>query len=109
MGADKHLGKFQVKLEDIEKNVGVIFHPSLERDSVDDLCVGSGCNLEDYTQFMHFFWSRRLKSPWNMYNLEKDWKAVKESGFVNEELEQIYNESKVYLVNKEKKLENGSD
>jgi len=106
--ADKHLGKFQVKLEDIEKNVGVIFHPSLERSNVGDLCLGSGCNLQDYTQFMQFFWSRRLKSPWNVHNLEKDWKEATESGFVNKELEQIYNESKSHFVNKEK-LKEGSE
>lgn len=106
--ADKHLGKFQVKLEDIERSVGVIFHPSLERSKVGDLCVGSGCNLQDYTQFMHFFWSRRLRSPWNVDNLEKDWTAVKESGLADQELEQIYNESKSHLVNKEK-LKGGSE
>ena len=100
--ADKHLAKFQVKLEDIEKNVGVIFHPTLERSKVGDLCAGSGCNLQDYRQFMRFFWSRRIKTPWNLSNLEKDWTAAKESGFADEELEKMYNESKNHLLTKEK-------
>ena len=106
--ADKHLEKFQVKLEDIEKNVGIIFHPSLQRNNVGDLCVRSGCNLEDYKKFMHFFWSRRLKSPWNMQNLENDWKAAQDSGFASEELVTIFNESKSRLEEKEK-LKTGSE
>ena len=108
--ADKHLETFQVKLEDIEKNVGIIFHPSLQRNNVGDLCAGSGgCNLEDFKKFMHFFWSRRLKSPWSLQNLEKDWKEAQESGFASEELVNIYNESKSQLEKKEKLKSGGEE
>ena len=81
--------------------MGIIFHPSLQRNNVGDLCVGSGCNLEDYKKFMHFFWSRRLKSPWSLKNLENDWKEAQESGFASEELLNIFNESKSHLEKKE--------
>ena len=51
---------------------------------------------------MQFFWSRRLKSPWNLRNLERDWEEVTSKGAANEELEKIYNETKEMLMKKEK-------
>ena len=54
------------------------------------------------------FWtSRRLRSPWNLTNLERDWAEVVSKGAKNEELEKIYNEAKHTLMAKEKeKVEN---
>merc|ERR1712112_310605 len=95
--ADKHLGTYKVSLEELERHVDVVFHPDLDRVNVGDLCLDSGCNLQDYKEFMQFFWSRRLKSPWNLQNLEKDWAEILSKGAANEELEKIYNESKVML------------
>ena len=100
--ADKHLGTYKVSLEELERHVGVVFHPELDRVNVGDLCLDSGCNLQDYKEFMQFFWSRRLKSPWNLQNLERDWAEIISKGAANEELEKIYNESKVMLFEKEK-------
>ena len=104
--ADKHLGTFKVSLEELERHVGVVFHPELDRNTVGDLCVDSGCNLEDYKQFMQFFWSRRLKTPWNIQNLEKDWEELVKRGDKSEELEKIYNETKERFLTKQKEKEN---
>jgi len=94
---DKHLAEFKVDIEEVERGVGVTFHPELDRDIVGDLCIQSGCNLQDYKQFQQFFWTRRLKSPWNIRNLEKDWEEAKKKGVVNSELELVYRESKQRL------------
>jgi len=94
---DKHLAEFKVDIEEVEKGVGVTFHPDLDRDSVGDLCIKSGCNLQDYKQFQQFFWTRRLRSPRNMFFLEKDWEEAKTKGVVNAQLEQVYKESKSKL------------
>ena len=105
--ADKHLTTYKTSLEELERHVGVVFHPELDRASAGDLCVDSGCELQDYKQFMQFFWSRRLRSPWNLTNLERDWAEVVSKGAKNEELEKIYNEAKHTLMAKEKeKVEN---
>jgi len=97
---DKHLGEFKVDIEEVERGVGVTFHPELDRERVGDLCIKSGCNLQDYKQFQQFFWTRRLKSPWNMRNLEKDWEEAQRKGVVNSELELVYRESKQRLESK---------
>jgi hypothetical protein len=97
---DKHLAEFKVDIEEVERGVGITFHPELDRDKVGDLCIMSGCNLQDYKQFQQFFWTRRLKSPWNMRNLEKDWEEAKKKGVVNSELELVYRESKQRLESK---------
>jgi len=94
---DKHLAEFKVDIEEVERGVGVTFHPELDRDIVGDLCIHSGCNLQDFNQFQQFFWTRRLKSPWNMKNLEKDWEEAKKKGVVNSQLELVYMESKQRL------------
>jgi len=94
---DKHLAEFKVDIEEVEKGVGVTFHPDLDRDSVGDLCIKSGCNLQDFKQFQQFFWTRRLRSPRNMFFLEKDWEEAKKKGVVNPQLEQVYMESKAKL------------
>ena len=100
--ADKHLAQFRASLEDLERHVGVVFHPDLDRAGVGDLCSESGCNLQDYKQFMDFFWSRKLKNPWNLYNLEKDWQEIVNKGQRTDELEKLYNEAKKSLLEKEK-------
>jgi len=97
---DKHLSEFKVDIEEVERSVGVTFHPDLDRDSVGDLCVKSGCNLQDYKQFQQFFWARRLRSPRNIFFLEKDWEEAKKKGLVNAELEHVYIESKSRLEKK---------
>ena len=100
--ADKHLGQFNARLEELERHVGVVFHPDLDRTNVGDLCSDSGCNLQDYKEFMQFFWKRKLKSPWNLHNLERDWSELLSKGQKNDELEKIYIESKEKLLMKEK-------
>merc|ERR1711909_129036 len=62
-----------------------------------DLCIKSGCNLQDFKQFQQFFWTRRLRSPRDMFFLEKDWEEAKKKGVVNPQLEQVYMESKAKL------------
>jgi len=98
---NKHLAEFKVELGEVEKGVGVTFHPELDREMVGDLCIQSGCNMQDYKEFQQFFWTRRLKSPWNLRNLEKDWAEAKKKGVVNKELELVYTESKARLEEKE--------
>lgn len=100
--ADKHLSGYKTSLEELERHVGVVFHPDLDRSLTGDLCVDSGCHLEEYSKFMQFFWSRRLKNPWNLRNLERDWEEISSKGAANEELEKIYNETKEMLLKKEK-------
>ena len=107
--ADKHLGQFAVSLENLERHVGVVFHPELDRSNVGDLCVDSGCQLEDYKKFMQFFWARRLKTPWNINNLERDWAEIVAKGDANEELEKIYCESKDMLLKKQELKSQKSD
>ena len=104
--ADKQLTHYKTSLEELERHVGVEFHPELDRTKTGDLCVDSGCQLEDYKKFMQFFWSRRLKSPWNLRNLERDWEEVTSKGAANEELEKIYKETKEMLMKKEKEKKN---
>ena len=104
--ADKQLTHYKTSLEELERHVGVEFHPELDRTKTGDLCVDSGCQLEDYKKFMQFFWSRRLKSPWNLRNLERDWEEVTSKGAANEELEKIYQETKEMLMKKEKEKKN---
>jgi len=99
---DKHLAEFKVNLEDVERSVGLTFHPELDRSKIDDLCLNSGCNLQDYKQFQQFFWKRRLKSPWNIKGLERDWAEAQRKGAGNSELEVIYNESKKRLEEADK-------
>jgi len=99
--ADKHLSQYKVSLENLERHVGVVFHPELDRTNTGDLCVDSGCQLEDYKKFMQYFWSRRLKTPWNLYNLEKDWAEIVAKGEANEELEKIYSDAKERFLKKQ--------
>lgn len=94
---DKHLAEFKVDLDEVERGVGMTFHPELDREKVGDLCIQSGCNLQDYKKFQQFFWTRRLKSPWNLRSLGRDWAEAKKKGAVNSELEMVYNESKARL------------
>ena len=95
-------------MEDVERSVGLTFHPELDRSKIDDLCLNSGCNLQDYKQFQQFFWKRRLKSPWNIKGLERDWAEAQRKGAGNSELEVIYNESKKRLEEADKvKQSNG--
>jgi len=98
---DKHLAEFKVDLLEVEKGVGITFHPELDRDQVGDLCIQSGCNLQDYKKFQQFFWTRRLKTPWNTGSLERDWAEAKKKGVVNSELEGVYMESKARLEKQE--------
>merc|ERR1719193_1803448 len=63
----------------------------------------NGCNLQNYKEFQQFFWSRRLSSPWNLRNLEKDWAEATRKGVATPALEKVYLESKEKLVLKEKK------
>eukprot|EP00092_Neocalanus_flemingeri_P035370 GFUD01038483.1.p1 GENE.GFUD01038483.1~~GFUD01038483.1.p1 ORF type:complete len:414 (+),score=155.40 GFUD01038483.1:69-1310(+) len=99
---DKHLAEFKVELGEVERGVGVTFHPELDREKVGDLCIQSGCNMQDYKKFQQFFWTRRLNSPWNMRSLERDWAEAKKKGVINSELEVVYNESRARLEFKER-------
>jgi len=57
-------------------------------------------------EFQQFFWSRRLSSPWNLRNLEKDWAEATRKGVVTPALEKVYQESKARLVVKDKEEAN---
>ena len=70
------LRKFEVDVEEIEKYVGVRFHQDLDRSQVASLCLDTGCKLNDYREFQDFFWNRSMSNPWNMHQLERDWKVV---------------------------------
>jgi len=98
---DKHLSEFKVDLAEVERGTGVKFHPELDREEAGDLCVFSGCNMQDYKEFQQFFWTRRLKSPWNLRGLEKDWAEAQRKGICNDELEKVYIESKTRMELKE--------
>jgi len=100
---DRHLTEFQVDLKKLERESGLTFHPELDRSTVGDLCKENGCNLQNYKEFQQFFWSRRLSSPWNLRNLEKDWAEATRKGVATPALEKVYLESKEKLVLKEKR------
>jgi len=92
-----------VDLKKLERESGLTFHPELDRSTVGDLCKENGCNLQNYKEFQQFFWSRRLSSPWNLRNLEKDWAEATRKGVATPALEKVYLESKEKLVLKEKR------
>lgn len=98
---DRHLTEFSLPLQQLETAVGLTFHPDLEREQTADLCTETGCNLWDYKQFQQFFWSRRLKNPWNLRSLEKDWAEAVRKGVISPELTVVYNESKARLLAKD--------
>merc|ERR1711874_181380 len=97
---DKHVKEFQVNLPHLEKNLGLKLHDGLDRSRVGDLCEVEGCQMQNYREFQQFFWKRRLGSPWNIRNLEKDWREVNRKGLVTPELEKVYREKKIELENK---------
>jgi len=103
---NRHLTEFQVDLKKLERESGLTFHPDLDKNTVGDLCKQDGCNLQNYKEFQQFFWSRRLSSPWNLRNLEKDWAEATRKGVVTPALEKVYQESKEKLVLKEKEESN---
>jgi len=100
---DRHLTEFQVELKRLERETGLTFHPELDRSTVGNLCVNNGCHLQNYKEFQQFFWKRRLSSPWNLRNLEKDWAEATRKGIVTPSLEKVYMESKEKLQLKEKR------
>jgi len=99
---DVPLTQFQVDLVKLEKFTGLSFLPQLDREKVGNLCTAQGCQMQNYKKFKQYFWERRLKSPWNLKNLEKDWTEALAKGVVNETLIKVYNESKERLLEKEK-------
>lgn len=100
------LTEFQVTLNKLERELGLIFHPGLDRSTVGDLCKHDGCHLQNYKEFQQFFWNRRLSSPWNLGNLEKDWAEATRKGVVTPALKKVYLESKEKLILKEKEKNN---
>merc|ERR1711874_889800 len=95
------MGKeFQVDLAELEKSLGLKLHAGLDRSRVGDLCEVDGCEMQNYKEFQQFFWKRRLGSPWNIRNLEKDWKEANRKGIVTPELEKVYRDKKVELLDK---------
>jgi len=99
---DIPLTEFHVELATLEKVSGLSFLPLLNRSSTGNLCSEKeGCQMQNYKKFQEFFWERRLKSPWNLRNLERDWKEATIKGVVNEHLEKVYQASKEKLLLKE--------
>eukprot|EP00088_Acartia_fossae_P055333 TRINITY_DN641_c0_g1_i3.p1 TRINITY_DN641_c0_g1~~TRINITY_DN641_c0_g1_i3.p1 ORF type:complete len:441 (-),score=100.24 TRINITY_DN641_c0_g1_i3:69-1391(-) len=96
------LREFEVDLEEIEKYVGVRFHQDLDRSQVASLCLDTGCKLNDYREFQDFFWNRSMSNPWNMHQLERDWKTICERGLKTEKLEQVYLTKKQEFLDKQK-------
>jgi len=105
---DRHLTEFQVDLKKLERESGLTFHPELDKSTVGDLCKQDGCNLQNYKEFQQFFWSRRLSSPWNLRNLEKDWAEATRKGVATPALEKVYQESKEKLVLKEREAQSNT-
>ena len=52
-------------------------------------------------EFQQFFWSRRLSSPWNLQNLERDWAEAARKKVTNPALEQVYRQSRERLLAKQ--------
>merc|ERR1712130_643892 len=105
---NQHLTEFQVDLKKLERESGLTFHPELDKRTVGDLCKQDGCNLQNYKEFQQFFWSRRLSSPWNLRNLEKDWAEANRKGVATPTLEKVYKESKEKLVLKEREAQSNT-
>jgi len=105
---NRHLTEFQVDLKKLERESGLTFHPELDKSTVGDLCKQDGCNLQNYKEFQQFFWSRRLSSPWNLRNLEKDWAEATRKGVATPALEKVYQESKEKLVLKEREAQSNT-
>jgi len=98
-----NLEEFEVEVEEIEKHVGVKFHQDLDRSMVDPLCLRDGCRLNNYKEFQHFFWNRALTSPWNLGQLERDWKIICKRGLKTDKLEELYLTKKNEFIEKEQK------
>jgi len=96
-----NLEEFEVELKEIEKHVGVQFHQELDRSMVDPLCLTDGCRLNNYNEFQNFFWNRQLSSPWNLAQLERDWKTICKRGLKTDKLEELYLSKKNDLIDKE--------
>ena len=56
-------------------------------------------------EFQQFFWSRRLSSPWNLQNLERDWAEAARKKVTNPALEQVYWQSRERLLAKQEEKE----
>merc|ERR1719187_1908381 len=90
---------------ELENSLGLKLHADLDRNTVGDLCEVDGCEMQNYKEFQQFFWKRRLGSPWNIRNLEKDWKEANRKGIVTPELEKVYRDKKIELLDKLKNEE----
>jgi len=99
---DVKLEDFEVDLTKVEQFAGVRFHQNLDKTQVDKLCFKTGCSLNNYKEFQEFFWKRRLNSPWNLRNLQRDWKTVCKKGLQTPQLEELYLAKKSELLEKER-------
>jgi len=103
---DVKLEDFEVELTEIEKQVGVRFHQDLDHEhGVERLCLASGCKLNNYKEFQEFFWARRIKTPWNIKFLERDWQELCKRGLKTPELEEIYLTKKKEFEEKERLIQ----
>jgi len=106
---DVHLRDFEVELAEVESHVGVRFHQQLDLGRVDKLCLKEGCEMRNYKVFQDFFWTRRLSTPWNLRNLEADWKEACSRGLNTPAMEQLYLTKKKEFIDKQAaKVENKS-
>ena len=99
IGYDYSLQDFQVSLERLEKDSGLIFFPSFDDSIALDLCDTDGCKLMSKEMMEMIQFGRRLRNSINLDDLESVWVEMKEKGAIPDKFTvEIYEKRKAEVT-----------
>lgn len=115
---DKKLPEFQVSLDVLAQDSGLIFFPDFEAEEATDLCLTDGCKMMSKERMAMIAFGHRLRNAPSLELLEKVWRELKETKLTPDaytidvyesrkrELEQQESESEIAIIKIEELKEN---
>ncbi|EDO41220.1 predicted protein, partial [Nematostella vectensis] len=77
---DRDLKEFQVSIEKLSKDSGLVFFPQFPQGKAEDLCEVDGCKLMSQGFMEKIIFCRKLHNSLSLEQLDEIWSAAKESG-----------------------------
>ena len=99
IGYDHQLQDFQVPLEKLEKDSGLVFFPNFDTSSALDLCNTDGCKLMSKEMMEMIMAGRRLRNSTSLEKLESTWIEMKDKGIKPDQFTmEIYEKRKAEMI-----------
>lgn len=99
IGYDCELRDFQVPLEKLEKDSGLVFFPNCDTSSALDLCDTDGCKLMSQEMMKMIVFGRKLRNSATLDDLESLWMELKDKGVKPDKFTvEIYEKRKAEVI-----------